>query len=114
MRICTLTSPILAKTPWLLVALAVLLLGLTTVLGIGAAQRPAAPAEPLAAPKPMLVPPPILPPPEPPRPAPRGAEIALRVEAIVAPEASAQAAPGVANEPSVRCYRLRRLFRRGR
>ena len=114
MRIRKPIPPILTKTLWPLVALAFVLVGLTTALGIGSAQHPAAPPEPLAAPKPTLAPPPVLAPPEPPGPAPRGVAIALQAEAIVAPEASAQAAPEAANEPPVRCHRLRRLFRRGR
>lgn len=108
MRIRKPTSPILSNTLRPLVALALVILGVMTALGIGAAQHPAAAPEPPAAPPPILVPP------EPPRPAPRGAEIAVQVEAVVAPEASAQAAPGAADEPSARCHRPRYLFRRGR
>ena len=114
MRIRKPTSPILTNTLRPLVALALVILGVMTALGTGAVQHPTAPPEPLAAPEPTLAPPPILVPPEPPRPAPRGAEIAIQVEAIVAPEASAQAALRAADEPSARCHRPRHLFRRGR
>jgi hypothetical protein len=114
MRIRKPIPPILTNTLWPLVALALVLPGLTTALGTGSVQHPPTPPEPLAAPRPTLTPPPIFARLEPPRLVPRGAEIGLHVEAIVAPEASARATPEAADEPPVRCHRPRRLFRRGR
>ena len=111
MRIRKPILPILAKMPWPIVGMALVLLVLITALGIGAAQQSAAPPEPLAAPQPTLAPP------ESPRPTPRGHEIALPLEVIIAPEpaeAAREAAPQAAKDSQVQYRRPRRLFRRGR